>query len=149
MFFFWCSECYLHRNRWVFFIFSSSFPFGKPRKAPFCFSLSLWIAFLHLLVSPKEIGRLDNFTASFLLQLEAMPPVTFPVPTSGWTVQWWAMWDLGTFLPVSPMSFLAATIPGKIRPYCIHGENLQRPAFSREFTFLTSKKKLAESLPLQ
>lgn len=53
------------------------------------------------------------------------------------------------FLPVSPMSFLEATIPGKIRDYYIHGENLQKPAFSREFPFLTSKKKLAVSLLLQ
>lgn len=132
-----------------FFRFSSSFPFGKPRKAPFCFSLSLWIASLCHLVSPKEIGRLDSFTASFLLQLQVRPPVTFPVPTSGGAVQGWAMWELGMFLPVSPMSFLAGTVPGKIRDYCIHGENLQKRAFSREFTFLTSRKKLAESLLLQ
>lgn len=133
----------------VFFHFPSSSPFGKPRKAHFCFSLSVWIVSLHHLVSPREIGSLDNFTASFLLQLQAKPPVPFPVPISGWAVQGWAMCELGMFLPASPMSFLAAIVPGKIRDYCIQGENLQKPVFSREFTFLTSKKKLAESLLFQ
>lgn len=146
--FFSLSRCYLHP---FFFHFpsSSSSPFDKPRKAHVCFSLSLWIVSLHHLVNPKEIGSLDNFTASFLLQLQAKPPVSFPVPISGWAVQAWAMWELGMFLPASPMSFLAAIVPGKIRGYCIQGENLQKPAFSREFTFLTSKTKLAERLLLQ
>ena len=131
------------------FHFSSSFPSGKLRKAPFCFSLSLWIASLHPSVSPEEIGRLHNFIGSFLLQLQARCPATFPVPVSGWAVQGQAMWKLGMCLPVNPKSFLAATISGKIRDYCIHRENLQKPAFSREFTFLTSKKKLAVSPLLQ
>lgn len=59
------------------------------------------------------------------------------------------MWESGMFLPVSPTSFLAATVPGKIRDYCIHRENIQKATFSRAFTFLTFKKKLAESLLLQ
>lgn len=74
--FFSLSRCYLHP---FFFHFpsSSSSSFDKPRKAHFCFSLSVLIVSLHHLVSPKEIGSLDNFTASFLLQLQAKPPVSF------------------------------------------------------------------------
>lgn len=44
------------------------------------------------------------------------------------------------FQSLSPMSSLAAKISGKIRDHCIHRENLQKQAFSTEFTFLTSKK---------
>lgn len=87
------------------FHFSSPCPFGKLRKASLCFSPSLQIASLHHLVSPEESGSLDNFTASFLLQLQARPPVTVPVPNSRWAAQGRAMWELGTFLPVSPVSF--------------------------------------------
>lgn len=63
----------------------------------------------------------------------------FPVPVWGWALQRWTTWDLGRFQSVSPMSCLAI-MSGKIRDYCIHRENLQKQAFSREFSSLTSKK---------
>lgn len=129
VFFFSFSGCYLCWNSLevVCFVFHfSSFPFGKPSKALFCFSLSLWSASLHHLVSPKETGRLDSFAASFRLQLQARLPLMFTVPISRWAFQRWIMWELGMFLPVSPMSFLAVTVPGKIKDYWIYGKTYKR-----------------------
>lgn len=151
---FFCSfsRCYLCWNSLevVCFVFRfSSFPFGKPSKALFLF----FPVSMKCFSPPLGKSQRDWQTWQFCCQFSsaASSKASSNVHCSNLKMSFSRMNNVGVRHVSTCQSheLLGSHSPWQDQRLSNPWENIQKTTFRKEFTFLTFKKKLAESLQLQ